>query len=93
MISADPNLDRELAARLDPVFESARRRLDDSWGDTFADQDVSDAQKARARRFVRSHLLGMLVQRQLPAEEPTPEDELSILCAVALEVLSAPEPR
>jgi AcrR family transcriptional regulator len=93
MISSDPNLEPELADRLAPIFESARRRLDDSWSLTFDDLDVSVEQTVRARRFVRSHLLGMLVQRQLPSEEPVPDDELSTLCAATLQILMAPEPR
>ena len=93
MISSDPNIEPELADRLNPVFESARRRLDQIWNDAFADLGISDERTARARRFVRSHLLGMLVQRQLPSEEPAPDDELSILCEATLQVLTAPEPR
>lgn len=93
MISSDPNLEPELAGRLTPIFESARHRLDESWGNAFDDLDVSAERTVRARRFVRSHLLGMLVQRQLPSEEPVPDDELSALCAATLQILMAPEPR
>ena len=93
MISSDPNLEPELADRLAPIFESARHRLDESWNHTFDDLGGSTERTVRARRFVRSHLLGMLVQRQLPSEEPVPDDELSTLCEVALQILVAPESR
>lgn len=93
LISSDPNIEPELADRLTPAFESARHRLDETWSDAFADLGVSDERTVRTRRFVRSHLLGMSVQRQLPSEEPAPDDELSILCDATLQVLMAPESR
>jgi AcrR family transcriptional regulator len=93
MISSDPNLDRDSAARLAPVFETSRRRLDELWRGLFADFDVSAEQLALSRRFARAHLLGMLVQRQLPSEEPDPESELVLLCDALLHLLNAERPR
>jgi AcrR family transcriptional regulator len=90
MISSDPNLDPELAERLAPIFVAARVRLDQVWSDAFADLDVTGNQLAHARRFVRSHLIGMLVQRQLPSEEPAPDKELSMLCEATLQLLRMP---
>jgi AcrR family transcriptional regulator len=91
MISSDPNLDPNLADHLAPIFDVARVRLDETWRQIFADLDVPGERLGDARRFVRSHLLGMLVQRQLPSEEPEPERELARLCIAAFEILTAPE--
>jgi len=87
MISSDPNLDPRLAERLDPVFVATRARLDQMWADAFADLDIAEDQLVQARRFVRSHLLGMLVQRQLPSEEPAADEELLILCEATSRLL------
>ncbi len=93
MISSDPNLDRDLRVRLAPSFDDARDRLDLMWRDALANLDVSDECVAHARRFARSHLLGMLVQRQLPSDEPDPTDELSFLCEATVLILLAPGER
>ena len=93
MISSDPNLDQDSAARLAPVFENARRRLEDLWRALFADFDVSAEQLVLSRRFARAHLLGMLVQRQLPSEEPDPESELVLLRDALVHLLNAERPR
>jgi AcrR family transcriptional regulator len=92
MISSDPNLALDVAERLTPIFAAARLRLDQTWRDAFADLDVSHERLLLARRFVRSHMLGMLVQRQLPSEEPAPDDELSMLCQATLLILTTPAP-
>jgi len=93
MISSDPSLDGELGARILPVFESMRGRLDAVWGDTFADLDVPPERLVDARRFARSHLVGMLVQRQLPSPEPDPGSELSMLCVGTLHLMLPAERR
>ncbi len=92
MISSDPNLSEELAARLSPLFQAARDRIDELWSESFSDLGLPDHRLVLARRFVRSHLLGMLVQRQLPSKEPDPSAELSMLSAATLQVLLATEP-
>lgn len=92
MISSDPNIGDELAARLSPLFQAARGRLDVLWSESFSDLGVPDHRLVLARRFVRSHLLGMLVQRQLPSAEPDPSAELSMLSAATLQVMLATEP-
>lgn len=90
MISSDPNISDELEERLSPLFDDARTRLDTLWSESFAELGVSDHRLALARRFVRSHLMGMLVQRQLPAVEPDPSVELSVLSAATLHVMADP---
>ena len=92
MISSDPNIDGELAARLSPLFQATRARLDELWSESFSDLGVPEHRLVLARRFVRSHLLGMLVQRQLPSAEPDPSAELSMLTAATLQMMLAAEP-
>lgn len=87
LISADPGLNPVVALQVGPIFEAARLRLDDIWHEALADLDVPRERLSEARRFVRSHLLGMLVQRQLPSDEPAPDAELSVLCQTTLQIL------
>lgn len=89
MISSDPNISDELSEQLSPLFQDVRVRLDILWSESFSDLGVPDHRLALARRFVRSHLLGMLVQRQLPSAEPDPSAELSMLSAATLQVIMA----
>ena len=91
MISSDPNIDDELAVRLSPLFQATRAHLDQLWSESFSDLGVPNERLVSARRFVRSHLLGMLVQRQLRSVEPDPVAELSMLSAMTLQVLLAAE--
>lgn len=92
MISSDPNIGDDLDARLSPFFETVRDRLDTLWSESFADLGVPDGRLADARRFARSHLLGMLVQRQLPSAEPDPRLELLMLSRATLQVMLSAEP-
>ena len=78
-ISSDPNLDADVAARIVPVFGDARARLDRLWLDVFADLELPGERVVSARRFARSHLVGMVVQRQLATAEPDPDEELALL--------------
>lgn len=87
-ISSDPNLDTEVAARIAPVFDDVRDRLDRRWLETFADLEVPAEQVVSARRFARSHLVGMLVQRQLASAEPGPDDELVLVQRATLAILT-----
>jgi len=93
MISSDPNISGDLGSRLSPLFESVREHLDTLWNETFADLGLPDDRLADARRFARSHLLGMLVQRQLQSAEPDPSLELSMLSRATLQLMLSTEPR
>jgi hypothetical protein len=73
------------------IFEEARVQLDQMWRDTLVNVDMPGERLVRARRFVRSYLLGMLVRRQLPSEELEPQQELALLCLATLQTLVAPE--
>lgn len=88
MISSDPNLDPVVAERINAAFDAARARLDQLWVDTFADLDVSIDRITTARRFARSHLNGMVVQRQMASIEPEPDEELDLLCHAVLNILT-----
>jgi len=88
MVSSDPNVDDDVAARIGPVFDAARGRLDQQWRDTFADLELPEERIAAARRFTRSHLNGMVVQRQLSSVEPDPTGELELLCQATLHILT-----
>jgi AcrR family transcriptional regulator len=88
MVSSDPNIDADVAARIAPVFDAERSRLDQLWLDTFADLEPTIERVASARRFARSHLVGMVVQRQLASDEPDPDDELDQLCTATLTILT-----
>lgn len=88
MVSSDPNIDEDVAARIAPVFDDARSRLDRLWVDAFVDLELPIERIASARRFARSHLNGMFVQRQLASVEPDPEDELDLLCRATLRILT-----
>lgn len=89
MISIDPNLDENLANHLAPGFRDARALLDALWAASFSDLRLDPAQTRLARRFARSHLLGMLVQRQLPAPEPDPEIELAALAITTAHLMTS----
>lgn len=89
MISTDPNLDEDLAAILTPRFNDARDRLDALWAECFADRQIDAGRLELARRFARSHLLGMLVQRQLPGTEPDPESELRTLSVATAQLIAS----
>ena len=89
MVSSDPNVDAEVSERVGPIFDAARSRLDRLWLDTFADLDLPTEQVAAARRFARSHLNGMVVQRQLASVEPDPAEELDLLRRATLDILTA----
>jgi AcrR family transcriptional regulator len=88
MVSSDPNIDADVAERITPVFDAERSRLDQLWLDTFADLEPPIERVASARRFARSHLVGMVVQRQLTSDEPDPGDELDLLCQATLRILT-----
>lgn len=88
MISSDPNIDPEVARRVVPVFEVVRERLDRLWHEVFADLELPMERVALARRFARSHLAGMVVQRQLSTVEPEPDEELGLLCQATLRILT-----
>ena len=88
MVSSDPNIDADVAERIAPVFDAERTRLDQLWLDTFADLEPPIERVASARRFARSHLVGMVVQRQLASDEPDPGDELDLLCQATLRILT-----
>lgn len=90
MISSDPNLDADVAARINAAFDIARAQLDQLWVDMFADLDVPIERITTARRFARSHLNGMVVQRQMASVEPEPDDELELLCHAVLSILTRP---
>lgn len=92
MISSDPNISDDLGSRLSPLFESVRDHLDTLWNESFADLGVPDDRLAHARRFARSHLLGMLLQRQLQSVEPDPSLELSMLSQATLQLMLSAEP-
>jgi AcrR family transcriptional regulator len=92
MISSDPNISDDLDSRLSPLFAAVRDRLDTLWNESFADLGVPDDRLAHARRFARSHLLGMLVQRQLQSTEPDPSLELSMLSRATLQLMLSTEP-
>lgn len=91
MISSDPNITPELAFRLSSTFDDIRERLDAQWAASFADFDLRPGRVAAARRFARSHLLGMLVQRQLPSTEPDPSDELTMLSQATMHLITSPD--
>ena len=88
MVSSDPNIDADVAERITPVFDAERSRLDRLWLDTFADIEPPIERVASARRFARSHLVGMVVQRQLASDEPDPDEELDLLCQATLRILT-----
>jgi AcrR family transcriptional regulator len=88
MVSSDPNIDADVAERITPVFDAERSRLDQLWLDTFADLEPPIERVTSARRFARSHLVGMVVQRQLASDEPDPRDELDLLCQATLRILT-----
>lgn len=88
MVSSDPNIGADVAARIAPVFDGERSRLDQLWLEIFADLDAPVERVASARRFARSHLVGMVVQRQLTSHEPDPHEELELLCAATLRILT-----
>jgi len=90
MISSDPNLDSGVAARINDAFDVARTQLDQLWLDAFADLDVPIERITMARRFARSHLNGMVVQRQMASVEPEPDAELELLCDAVLGILTRP---
>ena len=58
--------------------------------DAFADLDVPIERITMARRFARSHLNGMVVQRQMASVEPEPDAELELLCDAVLGILTRP---
>lgn len=91
MISSDPNLGVELASRLSPLFDAVRQHLDMLWSESFADLQLPADRLVHARRFARSHLLGMLVQRQLPSAEPDPDSELTMLCDALVQLMDCTE--
>lgn len=88
LVSSDPNIDTDVAARITPTFDAERARLDRLWLETFADLELPIERVAVARRFARSHLVGMVVQRQLASTEPDPDEELDLLCQATLRVLT-----
>lgn len=90
IVSTDPNRDPDVAERIDTAFATARARLDDVWADTFVDLDLPIERITTARRFARSHLNGMVVQRQMASVEPEPDDELTLLCHTVLRILTQP---
>jgi AcrR family transcriptional regulator len=90
IVSTDPNRDPVVAERIDAAFASARARLDEIWADTFVDLDLPIERITTARRFARSHLNGMVVQRQMASVEPDPDDELTLLCHTVLRILTQP---
>lgn len=92
MISSDPNISDDLGSRLSPLFAAVRDHLDTLWNESFADLGVPDDRLAHARRFARSHLLGMLLQRQLQSVEPDPSLELSMLSRATLQLMLSAEP-
>lgn len=88
MISSDPNLDADVAERINAVFDSARSQLDQLWIDAFADLELPMERIMLARRFARSHLNGMVIQRQMTSVEPAPDEELDLLCRATLSILT-----
>ena len=88
MISSDASIDADVAERVAAVFDAARSRLDQVWLDAFADLDVPIERITMARRFARSHLNGMVVQRQMASVEPEPDGELDLLCQATLTILT-----
>lgn len=93
VITADPGLDQLTTERLRSFFETTRTELDTRWIDALAEFGASDTQIRRARRFARSHLLGMIIQRQLPFDEPAVDDELTYLKDVVARLAAPDAPR
>ncbi len=89
MISSDPDIDPDVAARIAAVFDAARTRLDELWVETFTDLEVPAGRVASARRFARSHVNGMVIQRRMASVEPEPDEELAQLCHATLSILTA----
>jgi len=87
VVSTDPNLGNDLRAELTAGFHDMRSQLDECWDAWFADLDLDPAGVRNARRFVRSHVLGMLTQRRLPHGEPPADEELDWLCVAASALL------
>jgi len=87
VISVDPGLGADLRVELSAGFHDVRCRLDERWEVLFADLDVSGGAIRAARRFARSHLLGMLTQRRLPHGEPPADVELDRLCDATVHLL------
>lgn len=92
MISSDPNIDVDVRRRIAPVFDAVRERLDQLWQDVFADLDLPAERVSLARRFARSHLAGMVVQRQMTSVEPDPDEELDLLVRATLRILTEGAP-
>lgn len=91
IVSSDPGISEEVSTRIAPIFAEARYSLNQEWHELFADIAVSEPHIDAGRRFARSHLLGMLVQRQLPFEEPQPEVELEALSRLTLQLMTSPQ--
>ncbi len=88
LISSDPNIDADVARRVGSAFDAARCALDQLWVDVFADLELPEERVASARRFARSHVNGMVVQRQMGSVEPDPDEELTLLCTATLRILT-----
>lgn len=88
MISADPSIDPDVALGIAPVFDHARARLDALWQHNFADLKLPVERVTLARRFARSHLAGMAVQRHMASVEPEPAEELDLLVQATLKILT-----
>ncbi len=88
MISSDPSIDADVSLGIAPVFDAVRERLDQLWIDVFADLELPIERVALARRFARSHLAGMVVQRHMASVEPEPDEELDLLVRATLRILT-----
>lgn len=88
LVSSDPNVSAEVADRSAAVFDAARSRLDQLWSDVFVDLQLPIERVSAARRFARSHLMGMIVQRQMGSVEPDPREELDLLGQATLRILT-----
>lgn len=88
MISSDPGIDPAVSAGTAPVFDAVRERLDHIWSDVLSDLELPSERVALARRFARSHLAGMAVQRHMASVEPEPAEELRLLVQATLHILT-----
>lgn len=91
LVSFDPSINHDVAGGIVSVFEDVRVRLDHLWHEVFADLQLPIERVAMARRFTRSHLAGMVVQRHMATVEPPPDDELDLVIQATLGILTAPD--
>lgn len=87
-VSSDPGIEPDVQRRVEHELAESRVRLDRAWERTFDDLDPAHPGLGAARRFARSHLAGMVVQRQMTSVEPDPADELALLCDATSRILA-----